>query len=202
MRKHIWRKCGCLESLIHTPFSDQSLVCGNNGNAEALIFPKKYNVSHCLLLENMESLSECRGLLKKTFDDLTCVENAREEQRHKLGDCQCPPACESFEFNTFYSLTHWPSEGIHLNAAYRKVVQENVIPYFNNSKHPVEKDLVRYFADESNKKEIMSNFLKLTVYIRDLSVEELESVASYGPVDLVSDIGKGYFYIIPIPQIT
>ena len=47
-----------------------------------------------------------------------------------------------------------------------------------------------YFADESNKKEILSNFVKLTVYIRDLSVEELEDVASYGAVDLVSDIGK------------
>ena len=77
-------------------------MCGNNGNAEALIFPEKHNVSHCLLLENMESLPECEKLLQKTFDDLLCVERVRQEQRYKLGDCDCPLACQSFQFDTFY----------------------------------------------------------------------------------------------------
>ncbi len=170
-------------------------MCGNNGNPEALIFPEKYNLSHCLRLGNMESLPECENLFKKMFDDLRCVENVREELRHELIDCDCPSACQSFLFSTYYSFTSWPSEGMRLNSAYRQIVQENVIPYFNNSKLPVAKDLVKYFADESNKKEILSNFLKLTVYIRDLSVDELEDVATYGPVDLVSDFGKGSFWM-------
>ena len=196
MQEHIWKECGCLDSLVQLPFYNQSLMCGYNGNAEALIFPEEYNVSHCLQMENMESLPECENLLQKTFNDILCVENVRKEQRHKLGDCDCPPACKSYLFDTFYSLTTWPSEGIHLDSAYKQVVQDNVIPFFNKSEYPVAKDLVKYFADESNKKEILSNFLKLTVYIRDLSVEELEDVASYGPVDLVSDIGKGLFLLL------
>ncbi len=196
MQIHIWKECGCFDSLIHIPFYDQSLMCGYNGNADALIFPEKYNLSHCLLLENMESLQECENLFKKTFDDIMCVEKVRQEQRHKLADCYCPPACQSYEFDTHYSLTSWPSEGIHLNSAYRQIVQENVISFFNKSDLPVAKDLVKYFADESNKKEILSNFVKLTVYIRDLTVEEFEDVASYGPVDLVSDIGEDSFLVL------
>ncbi len=166
-------------------------MCGNNANPEALIFPEKYNMSHCLLLENMESLDECENLLKKTFEDLQCVEKVRKEQRQKLGICQCPPACESFQFDTYYSFTSWPSGSIHLDAAYQQIVQQNVIPFFNKSKLPVAQDLVAYFANESNKKEILNDFIKFTIYIKDLSVQEFEDVAYYGPVDLVSDIGKG-----------
>ena len=199
LQKHIWRECGCLDSLVHIPFYDQSLMCGNNGNPDALIFPEKYNVSHCLLLENMESLPECEKLLQKTFDDLLCVEKVRKEQRRILGDCKCPSDCQTFLFDTDYSFTSWPSEGIHLNAAYRQVVQENVIPYFNKSDVPVVKNLAAYFTDESNKKAILSNFLKLTVYIRDLSVEEFEDVPLYKPVDLLSDIGNSliiYYWVV------
>ncbi len=90
-------------------------------------------------------------------------------------------------------------KGVHLNSGYRQIVQEHVIPYFNKSQLPVAKDLVKYFADESNKREILGNFLKLTVYIKDLSVEEFKDVAMYGPVDLLSDIGKPLF-LVPDPS--
>ena len=58
--------------------------------------------------------------------------------------------------------------------------------------------LIDYFSDEKNKKDVMSNFVRLTVYIKDLTVETIEDVAGYSKIDLISDIGqsikRSFFY--------
>ena len=93
-----------------------------------IAFPEKYNRSHCLASENMTSLPECKEMFRKLFSDLLCVKHVKEEfQKQHPGKhkkkCNCP-ACDSFKFDTFYSLAGWPGDGPELDEAYRKVVLE------------------------------------------------------------------------------
>ncbi len=88
-----------------------------------------------------------------------------------------------------FSSVAWPGDGPYLNAAYHQIVENQVIPHYRNKNTTVGDKFVDYFSDANNKKEIMSNFLKLTVYIKDLAVETTEDVEGYSVLDLVSDIG-------------
>ena len=196
------------------PIYKEHLMCGYTQHKDVIAFPEKYNRSHCFALENMTALPECEEIFKKLFDDLSCVRHVKEQlvkwkdKAHHIDmKCNCPDVCDSFKFDTAYSLAGWPAEGSSLDQAYKKIVLEKVIPYFQskwNSSHQdlsVANKMIKYLSNSSNKKEIMSNFLRLTVYIKDLAVETTEDLVGYSGVDLLSDIGKCFkiwIYLIPI----
>ncbi len=210
LQRQIWINCGCLDRKTSLPFHADHLMCGYTKHAKIIAFPEKYNKSHCFTRANMTSSKDCKVIFEKLFTDLLCVRKVTE-QYIKLtneNDCNCPEACDAFEFNTVYSLAEWPSSGQALEDAYRKIVIEKVIPYFksnqtklctlvrcysahgNAEQNPmVAENLIKYLSNVKNKKEIMSNFLRLTVYIKQLAVETTEDVVGYTVVDLLSDIG-------------
>ncbi len=177
-------------------------MCGYVEHPEWIAFPEQYNRSHCLYSENMTSLPECKEMFGKLFSDLLCVRQVKETfqtqhpSKHKK-TCNCPEACDSFKFDTFYSLAGWPGDGPELDEAYRKIVLENIIPHFksfysmdDSGQNPkVVKDVIDYLSDRSKKTEIMRNFIRLTVYIKDLAVETIQDVVGYSEMDLLSDIG-------------
>ncbi len=201
MQRQIWAKCGCLDAQENLPFFVESTLCGYTKYAKMIAFPDKYNRSHCFVSENMTSLPECEEMFDKLFNDLLCVRKVKKNTLHSIKfNCHCPDACDSFKFETSYSLAGWPRDGPELDEAYRKIVQDIVIPKFENGGEEEDaqtgqyklilRDVINYLNDSTKKREIMSNFLRLTVYIEDLAVETIEDVAEYSEVDLLSDIGQ------------
>ncbi len=51
-------------------------------------------------------------------------------------------------------------------------------------------DMIAYFSDTSNKANIMKNFVKLTVYLEDFTVEVTKDEAVMNAVTLASNIGE------------
>ncbi len=207
-QRYMLNQCGCLDGKQSFPnVRFVGLLCGDLNNTEEIAFPEKHNLSHCLTAENMTTLSGCKKMLGKMFDDLKCMKKVKTQLMAQDDDilnvsCHCPEPCESFKFNTFYSLATWPSEGPELDKAYQELVVNKMIPFFKSNKTDenslynilkapwLSERLIRYLSDARNKKDIMSNFMRVTVYIKDLAMETIEDVAEYSWVDLLSDIGK------------
>ena len=203
LQRKIWAKCKCLDEKLALPFLEESTKCGSYTKyAEMIAFPDKYNRSHCFSSENMTSVKECEEMFEKLFNGLLCVRKVKENpllDSNKF-KCHCPDACDTFKFEMSYSLAGWLSDGPELDEAYRKIVQDIVIPKFGNDGEEEDthtgqyklilRNVINYLNDSSKKREIMSNFLRLTVYIEDLAVETIEDVAEYSKVDLLSDIGQ------------
>ncbi len=190
-QRHLWESCGCISIGHIIP----SIICGYIEDPDNIT---SQNTSHCLLVENMANLPEC-SLIRKMLDDLACLHRFRNTYRKYKGNvmnCDCPEACKSFDFTTDYSTTSWPSSGPQLDAAYKEIVKQQLIPELKEQSArrkvypPLTQRIIDYFSDESNKREIMSNFVRVKVYIKDLTVETIEDVVGYSEVDLISDIGK------------
>ncbi len=210
LQRYLWEMCGCLDDKLLKPYVIPSISCGYIENVNDLTFQ---NASHCLKIENIMNLPEC-AFIRKMMDDLACLHRFRTIYRTykgKLMNCNCPEACNSFEFTTDYSTASWPTNGPQLDAAYNEIVKQQLIQKLkkqNALRKPhtrLTRKVIDYFSDESKKREIMSNFVRVTVYIKDLTVETIEDVAGYTEVDLISDIGKIIDHILlcqsyhPIP---
>ena len=105
-------------------------------------------------------------------------------------NCTCPPPCHSITFETYYSISQFPGMGPELGAAYQRIVQKKVIPYYKSLNGSLAAEALGYFSDTDNKEEIMKNFIRFTLYIKDLTVEIAQQVPAYGLLDLLSDMGK------------
>ncbi len=108
--------------------------------------------------------------------------------------CSCTPSCRSIKYDVSYGASTWPGEGPELWASYDKIVKQKVIPYYKQLNSTMAEHAVRYFERSENARDIMRNFVRLTVYIKDLTVHTTEQVPAYSTVDLLSDIGW-YNYI-------
>ncbi len=95
-------------------------------------------------------------------------------------------------YETFYSISQFPGTNLEVDAAYKRIVLEKVVPFYKNRKrtNPLADDMVQYFSNISNRDDIMKNFVRFTVYIKDLTVQTSEQVPAYTELDLLSDIGK------------
>ncbi len=205
LQRQIWIECGCLYRKTKLPFYDEKTLCSFTEYADHIAYPKLYNISHCFASENMTTLPECEQMFHKLFEDLLCVRKVKErflkiKPDSQKATCHCPDACDSFRFDMTYSLAGWPSDGPELDQAYKTIVQDKVIPHFQtNTEEKYNKSdqylavlnrVINYLSDSTKKKEIMSNFLRLTVYIEDLAVETIQDVVGYSEMDLLSDIGQ------------
>ncbi len=198
---------------------ENSWTCGYPEKLDAVAFPERYNLSHCLNVINLASKPECQKLFGKMFRELQCLKGVKEhfvhldEQSEEI-PCHCPESCDSFSFETYYSLASWPGEGPEIEAAYQNLVLNKMINDFNDTgyyddllvpwwadenasdytgkifKDPwVSKRIIAYLSNPDNKKEILKDFTRVTVYVKDLTVETTEDVAEYPWESLLSDIG-------------
>ena len=129
--------------------------------------------------------------MEKLFEDLSCM---RQVKNHHAGEndlfkCSCTPSCRSIKYDVSYGASTWPGEGPELWASYDKIVRQKVIPYYKQLNSTMAEHAVRYFKKADNARDIMRNFVRLTVYIKDLTVHTTEQVPAYSTVDLLSDIG-------------
>ena len=77
-----------------------------------------------------------------------------------------------------------------MDSAYRKIVLEKVVPYYKKLNTTLSLEMVDYFANVKDRTEIMKNFLRFTLYIKDLTVQMSQQVQAYSVLDLLSDIGR------------
>ncbi len=189
--RHIWEKCKCLDIELTKPFFRRDTLCGYI-NEEIMSFPELHNMSHCFTATHLTQ-PECTHFFSKMFTDLKCMMDVRE-LHHDPSDipykCHCPPSCKSLMYDTFYSTSKFPGNSLELNSAYRKIVLNKVVPYYRNRDSPFSQDMVNYFSNVSNRRAIMENFARFTLFIKDLTVQTSEQVPAYSQLDLLSDIGE------------
>ncbi len=214
LQRYILNQCDCLDGRMRFPLSEFiGLLCGDVKNTDSIAFPDQHNLSHCLTAENMATQPECIRMLGKLMNDLQCMKRVKKQFVAQNGEgpkleCHCPEPCKSFRFDTIYSLASWPTEGPQLEAAYQELVVKKMIPFFMSNRSDyndtsnyyavnnilrtpwLSAKLIQYLSNANNKKDILSNFVRITVYIKDLTVETVQDVAEYSWVDLLSDIGK------------
>ena len=227
MQRYIWSSCGCFDARIDMPFFYFNWTCGYSENSDVIAFPEKYNATDCVNPQYLFSNQICEKTFRKVIDDLICLKKIKKKFAHwKMeGDdelCQCPEACDSFSFETYYSLANWPNEGAELEAAYQELVLGKMVEGYQhgeqkhgNKKTPwwmhryfegpeldsyaetifqdtlLSKKIIKYLSNPQNKVEILKDFIRLTIYIKDLTVETTQDVAEYPWESLLSDIGKG-----------
>ena len=156
-----------------------------------MIFPENYNMSHCFTDTDLTQ-PECVQFFEKMFKDLKCmmdVKRLHQNQNDSAFRCHCPPPCKSVNYETFYSTSKFPGSSLELNSAYRKIVQERVVPYYERFNTSLSREMVKYFSDSKNRDSILQNFARFTIYIKDLTVQTSEQVPAYSELDLLSDIG-------------
>ena len=194
LQRHIWKQCKCLDITLALPFFQRKWLCGYLENTEALTFPERYNMQHCLSAENMTSLSECKEFLGKLFGDLECLKRVKSwhltQNSSESYHCKCPPNCHSISYNLDYGNSQWPGNGPELDSAYQKIVKRKIIPYFEKQNSSISQAPLKYFSQWDNRQEIMKNFVRVTLYIKDLTVQTTQQVEAYTALDLLSDIGE------------
>ena len=191
LQRHIWESCNCLLLGEYLPFFNSSFLCGHMAKETNILHnPKAYEKEHCFDLQNMTDL-ECTNFLSKLFSDLSCVQKVLRRASNEITDlkCNCPSPCCSKEYPLTIGTSYWPSPGPELDAAYTSIVRGIVIPDFRRKQTTLLNRTIHYFENETNKNEIMTNFARVTVYIRSLKVERSEQIAAYTILDLISDIG-------------
>ena len=105
--------------------------------------------------------------------------------------CQCTPSCHFIKYDVHYGSSAWPADGPELQASYDKIVRQKVIPYLREQNTSLADISMNYFTNIKEKRSIMRrNFVRVTVYIKDLTVSKTEQVAAYSELDLLSDIGR------------
>ncbi len=191
LNRLIFENCNCLDMSLMMPVTDVSLWCADIGEGgEKLYYPGDWD--HCFTTEYLET-DEC-SFLHKLFEDLTCMKKIKTkyaEEEHETGsECDCPPACDTFEYDLTISQSEWPSPGPELDAAYNKLVWEGISYEFYESDLSTDQLAYEYLTNQSNRQAIMKNFVRVVVYNQDLALELIEEVEAYGVLDLVSDIGK------------
>ena len=104
-------------------------------------------------------------------------------------ECACPPACNETQYQTSYSMSSWPAKGPELNFAYEAIVKDTVMPFLQEINTTEAGQFYDYYSNESNKDEIMSNFVKVTLYYQSLSVTRTIQIKVYSIVDILCHVG-------------
>ncbi len=138
LQNFIWNQCRCLYLEARLPYHDVngSLLCGAlspTGMENFFKLPDmEFDAVNCVQDPNALITETCK-FIHPLINDLACVYRAKEEfiQDKNDGklDCQCPPACYSYDYDISISQTPWPSDGYEMLAAYQNLVKNQVWNY-------------------------------------------------------------------------
>ncbi len=138
LQNFIWSQCHCLYLEARLPYHDVdgSLLCGALTPTEMENFFRipdlEFDAVNCVQDANA-LISETCKFIHPLINDLACVYKAKEEFIRDKNDgklnCQCPPACYSYDYDISVSQTPWPSDGYEMLAAYQNLVKNQVWNY-------------------------------------------------------------------------
>ncbi len=182
--RHMWEQCGCVQYSDGLPFFNSSLLCGR------VKMDLLKNSMHCHELEQMTK-PECKNTLKKLMDEIQCVEAVHRSNDHEHNlECNCPPPCQTIEYELSYGTAHWPSPGPELDAAFSAIIEKIILPYFKNMNHSLAPEAVEYYSNFSNREEIMEDFARVIIYIKSMTLQRISQVPAYPFLTLLSDTGN------------
>ena len=184
-QRHSWEHCGCLDINLLAPVWPWN----NNKFCRYMDF-SKHNVNdieQCCQIGLNDTA--CGNIMEDVIKDIDCIQEITGNISKWTDDCDCRPPCEETQYSFSYSLSTWPAKGPMVNYAYEEVVRDILIPRLNKSNVSGNQQFVHYFSNESNAKEIMSNFAKVTVYCQTLSVSKTLQIRKYSLVDTFSNAG-------------
>ena len=180
-QKQTWSKCACLDPKLPSPLDS----FGNQHLCHYVIDDLK---SACY---GTNVSRDCLKSYEKFANDAVCLSQVRKTCDW-YEKCKCPPACRQTQYQTSYSVSAWPAEGPELSYAYDRIVLQKAIPYFKSLKTEVAEHVINYLDCKKNnksQKEVMSNFIKVTLYYQSLSVTVTSQIKVYSVIDVLSDVG-------------
>ncbi len=129
LQRHIFKRCSCLEFKMRNIFSniEKSIFCGTLSVADTniLLNVEQYDRLTCFT-NATELVSDKCNFLHKMINDTACVKQVKQEftQKKLSGnmECDCPPACYSYEYFVSTSQSPWPNPGPETHAAYAQLV--------------------------------------------------------------------------------
>ncbi len=141
LQRLILEECHCLDLDSKLPFENiNENLCGalNQTGMNMLLEPYKYDKQDCF--ENVTELgtSEKCSFLHKMIYDLACVAAVRKKYTDQTAtgeiQCNCPPACHSYQYDMRISQSPWPAAGPETQAAYHDLVwiDEDKYEYLQN----------------------------------------------------------------------
>ena len=176
--------CDCVDVSLMQP----KAVWINKGLCQFLNFSGgDVNLFDCC--SKMASDKDCQSVMMDVFDKMKCMKSVRKSHPKWHKECECPPACNETQYQTSYSLSSWPARGPELNFAYEQIVKKTVMPFLNEIDTTEAEQFYNYYSNESNKDEIMSNFVKVTLYCQSLSVTRTIQIKVYSIVDILCNVG-------------
>ena len=176
--------CDCLDVSLMQPKTEWT----NKGLCQFLDFSSGgVNLSDCC--SKMNTDKDCQNVMMRVFEKIKCVKSVRKSYPSWHLECECPPACNETQYQTSYSMSSWPAKGPELNFAYQTIVRNAVLPFLKEIDTTEAGQFYNYYGNESNKDEIMSNFVKVTLYYQSLSVTKTIQIKVYSIVDILCDIG-------------
>ena len=176
--------CDCVDVSLMQP----KMEWKNKGLCQFLDFPSSdVNLFHCC--SKMTTDRDCQNVMMNVFKKMKCMKSVRKSFPAWHMDCECPPACNETQYQTTYSMSSWPAKGPELNFAYEQIVENAVMPFLKNTNITEEEEFYDYYGNESNKDEIMSNFVKVTLYYQSLSVTRTIQIKVYSIVDILCNVG-------------
>ena len=123
----IWEECHCLDlhSTVFLRNLPGKLICGTLTKAGMKRILYGFSAYfNCYYDLNYLISDEC-SFLHKMINELACVRRVKQEQSlRKLqgkSECNCPPACHSYEYEITTSDSPWPAPGPETHSAYIKL---------------------------------------------------------------------------------
>ena len=101
-----------------------------------------------------------------------------------------PPALPQHHLRDLLQHFPVPGHGTRTWGRISKDSTEKSDTYYKSLNGSLAAEALGYFSDMDNKEEIMKNFIRFTLYIKDLTVEIAQQVPAYGLLDLLSDMGE------------
>ncbi len=119
LQRRIYEQCNCLDPESRLPFKniEGRHLCGGLETTEMLMFldPYAYGKQMCFT-DPSELLSGDCGFLMKLINDLHCVDDVYKTFSTD-SECNCPVACNTYEYELSISESVWPAEGYEMNYA-------------------------------------------------------------------------------------
>ncbi len=122
LQRLIFEECNCLDTEARLPFNDidPTHFCMVLPLHEVDMFlePERYDKLGCFK-DPGELLSKNCSFLHKIINDLACVDRVKVKfavtKLRGNSDCDCPPACYTYEYQVSASQSLWPAPGYDMS---------------------------------------------------------------------------------------
>ncbi len=192
------RMCGKTNNITEQLFSGRIAACFYEFNLQLSVSQENENFSQFYKRKGKDILELCLAPYQVMISDFNCIKKVKDLFNNvKNTHCNCPPPCRIMNYDLSTGLAKWPTSDPNLDNAYNKLMPDydshGLMAYLKGLNNTVSDDIVKYLSASENRREIMKNFARVTVYEKSLSLIQMEEFAAYTLLDILSDLGMSLF---------